>query len=212
MNFVSPSGQITEYSDETEIYSFNCYDPNSQDLSGTGSIVADPLFIVPGTDFNLPQSSLCVGSGFNDDDMGAYPFLGVLTSSSSFANETKTINSQRSAQKKIIYTITPSETTFSETSDVTVHGIIDRIEVSATGTDTAFTLTLQDSDGINVFTKTDFSTASLPASYAVVHSDTSSNVFRGVPVGGALNFSGSSINPFNMTEIIMTVYYREGPE
>ena len=118
--------------------------------------------------------------------------------------------------KKWVVTAAPVGTGFLENTLLDqpfgIFGSVERISVSATGTDTAFTVSLKDENLVTIFTATDFNSVSLPTSYAVSQADTAGTNFLGVPVGGALICTGESIDDVNMTEVVVTVYYSEQPE
>lgn len=95
---------------------------------------------------------------------------------------------------------------FTETL-VTIYGFLDRIVIDSAGTDTTYSVILQDDHGITLFTKTDCSSASEPYSYILTEADVDGNVFPGIPVGGACTLEIANIDDATATAITVTIYY-----
>lgn len=89
----------------------------------------------------------------------------------------------------------------------TLTGFVMRIVIDTTGTDTAFTVNLKDSDGVSIFNKTTCSSGDDPQAYAVSEADSASNYHVGVPVHGTMVLTVSSAD--TLTAIIVRIYALE---
>ena len=95
---------------------------------------------------------------------------------------------------------------FTETL-VPIYGYLDRIVIDSAGTDTSYKVYLKDDHAITLFSKTDCSSATEPYSYILSETDTSSNAFPGIPVGGACTLEVADIDDETATAITVTIYY-----
>jgi hypothetical protein len=138
----------------------------------------------------------------------------VFASTTTFTKTGNSYYGHQAAENKLVVTITPTaadpnSATSTAVSTDPVFGILQRITLGKTGTDTAFTVTVKDENLITVFTKTDCNSALLPLSYALISADTAGNKYCGVPVAGLLTVATAAVDPNNLTSITVTLYYED---
>lgn len=95
---------------------------------------------------------------------------------------------------------------FTETLE-SIYGYLDRIVIDSNGTDTDYDVTLLDEHEIELFTKTDCSSASEPYSYILSEVDVDDNAFPGIPVAGACKVVVADIDDASADAITITIYY-----
>ena len=136
------------------------------------------------------------------------------SSTTTFQTSTNGLYGKEAAIKKLIVTVIPTANdagsiTSTATSTDPVFGILQRITLANTGTDTAFTVTVKDENLITLFTKTDCNSSLLPLSYALTSTDTAGNKYYGIPVAGFLTVETAGVDPNNLTSIPITLYYED---
>lgn len=92
-------------------------------------------------------------------------------------------------------------------SNEAVYGELRRITLSATGTDTAFTVIVKDDLGVTLFSKTDCNTVLLPLSYALDVNNAIATRYPGILVAGPLTVETNDVNAMALTGINVTLYY-----
>lgn len=97
----------------------------------------------------------------------------------------------------------------SAASDDVLFAELQRVTISAAGTDTDFTVTVKDDIGISLFSKADCNTVTLPLTYALTTTDAAGNVHLGVPVAGPITVDTNDVDPNNLTSVTVTIYYYE---
>ena len=95
---------------------------------------------------------------------------------------------------------------FAETLD-SIYGEVKRIVIDTAGTDTAFSVVLQDENLATIFTKADCNSVLEPLSYMVYQDDSEGNPWPDVPVGGAMTLTVSDAN--GLTAVSVTIYFKE---
>ena len=120
------------------------------------------------------------------------------------------IGTEPPAIKAFVITETPAATVTSGTTRA-IYGVLKRIVINGTGTDTAFTITVSDENSKAIFTKTDCNSVLLPVSYALGEADSTGSAFYsdGIAVSGALTIAGSAIDDVNFTSAVVTIYADE---
>jgi hypothetical protein len=99
--------------------------------------------------------------------------------------------------------------------DALAYGWLERIVIYGNLTDevnevdTAYAVTITDSDGVSLLAVTDCNTLSDPHSYAISISDVGSTEFVGVPFGDGLILTWADANDVNLPSFTVTAYWRE---
>jgi hypothetical protein len=90
-----------------------------------------------------------------------------------------------------------------------LYGTFERIVIDSTGTDTSYKVYLRDENGIEIFSKTDCTSASEPYSFAISVVDTGSAYHPSVPVAGQCALELADGDDASLTAISIYLYYRE---
>lgn len=92
------------------------------------------------------------------------------------------------------------------------NAILDRVVVDSNGTDTSFKLYIYETsttwNDVTLWSKTDFTTASEPTSYALTMADTDANDYCGIPTTGDLQVTLADGDDATMTGIEIFIFYR----
>jgi hypothetical protein len=105
----------------------------------------------------------------------------------------------------------------SDVNDVTatlsaIEGYLDGMVIDATlsgGDDTNFDVIIKDEHAVTLFSKTDLDSTNEPMRYALSEADLEGNEFVGIPVDGTPSITIAGCNDANMTNIAITLYYRD---
>ena len=138
--------------------------------------------------------------------------IGLIVAAWAFATVTETHSEADLAGRarysafKVCTITQDAKADFTETTEE-IYGIILRITIVATGTDTSFSITLADENAKTILTKSGLSTASDPYGYAVYEDDTEGNPWAGVPVAGALSLTMADGDDATLSAITVKIYY-----
>lgn len=131
----------------------------------------------------------------------------LLYAATTETHYSKTIDAQPSIIRKLVVASDANE--FTETLN-DIYGYLERVVIDATGTDTAYSVTIKDEYAVSLFAKTDCNTADGDYSYAISASDTGSTEFLGVPVAGTGSVVVTGAN--DLTSLDVIIYYRQEPQ
>ena len=144
----------------------------------------------------------------------------VIFASTTFTTSTNPNYGREAAVNKLTIAIVPvhkadvndhNDVNSTATSSENIYGELRRITLAATGTDVNFTVKVKDDIGVTLFSMTDCNTAQFPLSYAldmnnIVGSGTYSR-YPGIFVAGPLTIDTNYVDPVNLTNITVTLYY-----
>lgn len=140
--------------------------------------------------------------------------LAIAASTTTFTKTAGSYYGKKSVVDKFTVVVTPTaadpnSVSSTATSTNLYYCSLKRIIVAADGCDLDFDVILKDETGVAIFSKTDCNTALLPLSYALVTSDVGGVEYLGIPVAGALTVDTNNVDPNNLTNITITVYYED---
>ena len=127
----------------------------------------------------------------------------LLVCLSAFAVASNSVTYSIDNQKKgrITFTATADLNDLTFTSRY-IEGILNRIVINSTGTETDWTVILKDDLGATLFTKADCNSVLDPYSYAITATDTAGNLYYGSIVSGPLTLEIKDVNSTPETQTI----------
>jgi len=87
-----------------------------------------------------------------------------------------------------------------------LYGSLERISIDSTGSDGSYKVYVNDSVGV-VWSKTDCNTANDPQSFPLTMTN-GTNVFKGIPITGAVSVQIADANDSSMTDLDIYLYYK----
>lgn len=144
----------------------------------------------------------------------------ICLASTTFETKKYSNYGEKSAVEKLVVTVIPvhrqdpndhNDVNSVATMDDSIYGQLERITITAVGTDPCFGIDVNDSMGMRIFGKSDISTTSLPLSYnlsgSVLNPSTSRPGTSGILVAGPLTIDTNNVDPVNLTSITVSIYY-----
>jgi len=136
----------------------------------------------------------------------------LASSTTTFEDKPNSYWGKQAVVRKLIITVTPTAAdinSISSTATTTepIYGRLRRITLKASGTDTAFSVTVKDGDVVKLFEKTDCNTAQMPVSYSLYTNDVNGYPQEDIIVAGLLTFDTNDVDPNSLTTITATLYY-----